>query len=107
MALALDQITPDTPVRLSDACQLFFAGGLTPRSLRTEIERGNLEAIRIANKDFVTQRAIEGMLEKCRVQKSQPGLSCSKGKGANNGSSVMAPNLSARDMLKASIGKLN
>jgi hypothetical protein len=36
---------------LTEACDLFFRGHLTKSSLRTEAARGNLEIIRIANKD--------------------------------------------------------
>ena len=40
--------------------------GLTPSALRREAGRGNLDTIRIANKDFVTRRTIEEMKERCR-----------------------------------------
>jgi hypothetical protein len=53
--------------RLSDAAERFFPnGGITPHSLRSEARAGRLKITRIAGKDFVTERDIAEMLEKCR-----------------------------------------
>lgn len=60
-------IGPDDPVPLAVAAKLFFpAGGVTLSSLRNEIRRGTLVPERIANKLFVTRRAIDAMRDRCR-----------------------------------------
>ena len=66
---ANDSIDLDTPVRLDDAVRLFFPyGGMTVSGLRREAQRGRLIVEKIANKQFTTRRAIEGMRELCRVK---------------------------------------
>lgn len=62
-----DDIGDDDPISLALAAKLFFHGTLTKSSLRTEARKGNLEIIRIANKDFVTKNAIRQMIDRCRV----------------------------------------
>lgn len=61
------EIGDDDPVPLAKAAELFFQGNLTKSSLRTEAAKGNLEIIRIANRDFVTRRAIQKMIERCTI----------------------------------------
>jgi|APCry1669189567_1035234.scaffolds.fasta_scaffold147298_2 hypothetical protein len=64
--------TDDTPLRLKDAATRAFPnGGMTPSGLRREAERGNLVIERIANKDYVTMKAIAEMRQRCRL-KSKP-----------------------------------
>lgn len=58
----------DELISLADAVEIFFSGRLTKSSLRTEAAKGNLEIIRIANKDFVTRNGIRRMIERCRVK---------------------------------------
>lgn len=60
-------IEDDELVSLSKAAELFFRGALTKSSLRTEARKGNLEIVRIANKDFVTRNAIRRMIERCKL----------------------------------------
>ncbi|THK35670.1 hypothetical protein EHS39_23910 [Ensifer sp. MPMI2T] len=60
-------IGDDELVSLSKAAKLFFHGELTKSSLRTEARKGNLEIVRIANKDFVTRNAIRQMIERCKL----------------------------------------
>lgn len=68
----------DELILLADAVDIFFSGRLTKSSLRTEAARGNLEIIRIANKDFVTRNGIRRMIERCRVRvKPTPELNSS------------------------------
>jgi len=63
----------DTPLRLKDAIKLAFPfGGMTVSGLRKERERGNIRFERLANKDFVTLRAINDMRELCRDQQRTP-----------------------------------
>jgi len=74
----------DDPVPLGLAPKLFFpAGGVTIRSLRTEISKGRLVVERIAGKDYVTKRAIKQMRNKCRVQPKAPASTSGVGKGEN------------------------
>lgn len=61
-------IDDDQLISLADAVEIFFSGRLTKSSLRTEAAKGNLEIIRIANKDFVTRNGIRRMIERCRVK---------------------------------------
>jgi len=68
--LNLDDLSDDMPIRLEDACRLFFADAIKPTGFRSEARRGNLEIMRIAGKDFVTKSAIEEMKLKCRVNAS-------------------------------------
>lgn len=63
-----DEIGDNDPIPLSVAAKLFFHGALTKSSLRTEAAKGNLEIIRIANKDFVTPNGIRRMIERCKVK---------------------------------------
>jgi len=66
-------IGDDDPVTLDEACRLFFRGILTKSALRTEARRGNLEIIRIANKDFVTHSGVKRMIEKCHKSENRQG----------------------------------
>jgi hypothetical protein len=63
-----NNIGDDDPIPLGMAADLFFRGQLTKSALRTEARKGNLEILRIANKDFVTRRAIQAMIEKCTLR---------------------------------------
>jgi hypothetical protein len=67
-----NEIGDDDPIPLAEAAELFFRGHLTKSSLRREASKGNLEIIRIANKDFVTKRGIEQMIERCKLPASAP-----------------------------------
>ncbi|WP_234827156.1 hypothetical protein [Sinorhizobium meliloti] len=62
-----DEIGDNDPISLAMAAKLFFHGTLTKSALRTEARKGNLEIIRIANKEFVTRNAIRQMIDRCRV----------------------------------------
>ncbi|WP_208179133.1 hypothetical protein [Sinorhizobium medicae] len=61
------EIRDDELVSLSKAAELFFHGELAKSSLRTEARKGNLEIVRIANKDFVTRNAIRRMIDRCKL----------------------------------------
>jgi hypothetical protein len=53
---------------LREAVERFFPNGpLTVASLRSEIKKGRLRATMPAGKLLVTETAIAGMLEQCRV----------------------------------------
>lgn len=57
----------ERPMRLREACEK-LGGGLTPSGLRRERDRGNLEMVRLAGKDFVTVAGIKAMIERCKVR---------------------------------------
>ena len=99
MTAVLD-IGDDDPVTLDDACELFFRGRLTKSSLRTEARRGNLELIRIANKDFVTHNGVKRMIEKCRKNESRQGYISEKTGIETSGSSGTEQPMSAQDALR-------
>jgi hypothetical protein len=70
---ANDNIHLDEPLRLADAIKYGFPhGGMSVSGLRREAARGNLVIEKIANKDFTTLRAIEGMRKSCRVKVEAP-----------------------------------
>ncbi|RUU29702.1 hypothetical protein EOC94_12590 [Mesorhizobium sp. M6A.T.Ce.TU.016.01.1.1] len=94
----------DTPMRLQEACDLFFGGRVTPKGLRAEARKGNLTIEQIANKDFVTPSAIREMRLKCRVEKARPASSQgSTGTGSSGSSSATGPFTSERDALLAKL----
>lgn len=94
------EIRDDDPVTLEEACKLFFRGRLTKSALRTEHRKGNLEFIRIANKDFVTHNGVKRMMEKCRRNESRQGSISGQTAERKSGSSEMAKPISAQDALR-------
>ena len=64
--------------RLSKGAQIC---GYSSSSLRTEARRGNLEILRVAGKDYVTEEAIRDMEKRCRIQAKAPALYLYKRKG--------------------------
>jgi hypothetical protein len=70
---ARDQVSPDTPLRLSVAAALAFPdGSMTASGLRREGARGKLVIERIAGKDYTTLGDIERMRKQCRVEAKVP-----------------------------------
>jgi hypothetical protein len=47
---------------LAEAAARFFPGSLTKRSLRTEIAKGRLQAVKIAGKHLVTEAAVAALI---------------------------------------------
>jgi hypothetical protein len=105
-------IGDDDPVKLNDACRLFFHGILTKSALRTEARNGNLEIIRIAGKDFVTRNGVRRMIDKCRKNESHQGSTCEptqtsgQDEPAKHGLSEMDQPMSAQDALNIRLAKL-
>lgn len=93
-----DEITPDTPLRLSVAAAIAFPdGSMTASGLRREAGRNNLIIERIAGKDYTTLTNIELMRERCRVKAKVPGSgSESAATGLPSGSSSTADAKSAQ-----------
>jgi hypothetical protein len=111
-----EEITADSPLRLSVAAALVFAdGSLTAPGLRREAARGRLTVEKIAGKQYTTLANIERMKELCRVEaKGQDsGLGPLGGaKRANSsvgrsGLSSMGVSISPRDALKAKLSGQN
>ncbi|MGV2110100.1 hypothetical protein ACQZ46_02355 [Agrobacterium salinitolerans] len=92
-----EQVADDEPIPLAEAAVLFFRGRLTKSALRTEARKGNLEIIRIANKDFVTRNGINRMIEKCRENAHRPDSGSDQTQ--EHGSLKTAPNESAQNVL--------
>ena len=69
MKATMDNVGPDTPLRLSVAAALAFPdGSLKASGLRREASRGRLVIERIAGKYFTTMANINRMRELCRVE---------------------------------------
>src|SRR5262245_27645472 len=82
MTVSHNEIGPNTPLRLKRAAQIAFPdGGMTASGLRREAKRGRLVIERIANKDFVTLRAIEEMRAKCRDELRVRDSGCNQPEG--------------------------
>ncbi|WKA29342.1 excisionase [Bradyrhizobium roseum] len=65
----VEQVGPDTPLRLEVAARLAFPdGSIKIAGLRREIARGRLEYEVIAGKQFTTLADIKRMRERCRVK---------------------------------------
>lgn len=60
-------MTDDDPITLAHACEVVFAGKVTPWTLRAEAGRGNLDIFMIGKRQFTTLRSVREMVEKCRV----------------------------------------
>lgn len=66
-------MTPPVLHTLEEAAAILSpSGAVTARSLRTEIENGNLRAVKIARKHFVTDDALKDMVMQCQDQRSRP-----------------------------------
>ncbi|MBB3396837.1 hypothetical protein [Rhizobium sp. BK060] len=105
MSAAVHEIRDDDPVTLEEACKLFFRGRLTKSALRTEHRKGNLEFIRIANKDFVTHNGVKRMMEKCRKSESHQGSISDRTADGKSGSSGTVKQISAQDALRIKLQK--
>ena len=105
MSATVLDIGDDVPVTLDEACALFFRGALTKSALRTEARKGNLELIRIANKDFVTHEGVKRMVEKCRKNESHQGFISGKTETGAFGSSETEPLMSAQDAVRERLQK--
>jgi hypothetical protein len=65
----LDNVKPDTPLRLDIAATLAYPdGSMSASGLRREAGRGRLAIERVAGKDYTTLANIERMRELCRVE---------------------------------------
>jgi hypothetical protein len=103
------QVNEDTPLRLEQAVKLAFPfGGMTVSGLRRERAKGNIGFERMANKDYVTLRAIKEMRDRCRDKQKEPGSGLNpksetqraSSKGAHHGSFETERKKSALDALR-------
>ena len=70
---SLENIGPDTPLRLAVAAAIAFPDQtISESSLRREAKRGRLAIEIIAGKAFTTLREIERMRGRCRVEVGFP-----------------------------------
>jgi hypothetical protein len=58
----------DVLLTLKDACKIYFAGAVTPATLKAEHARGNLALSKIGRAWFTTLADLKTMREKCRVE---------------------------------------
>jgi hypothetical protein len=101
-----NDVTLDTPLRLSVAAAIAFPdGSMTASGLRREGARGRLVIERIAGKDYTTLANIDRMRELCRVEAKVPVSGCARPNTIDressrtplSGSSKMADTARARD----------
>jgi hypothetical protein len=93
-------IDPNAPLTLERACELVFAGEITPATLRAEARRGRLGIERIGRKHFVTLAGIEEMRRLCRITSPAPATF------APTESPSTADGISAKDALLRKLEKL-
>jgi hypothetical protein len=78
----LDQIGPNTPLRLDVAAAIAYPdGSMTGKGLRKEAARGKLIIERTAGKLYTTLASIEKMREKCRLQVKDQDSGCARPAG--------------------------
>ena len=71
MSRARADIEDDDPITLETASKVVLCGAVTVSTLRAEIKRGNLGALRIGKNLFTTPADIREMKNRCRVQLSR------------------------------------
>lgn len=72
MSRARADIEDDDPITLETASKVVLCGAVTVSTLRAEIKRGNLGALRIGKNLFTTPADIREMKNRCRVQLNRP-----------------------------------
>lgn len=102
-------IDDDTPILLTEAGSIGFPyGGMSASGLRRERDKGNLEVMRIAGRDWTTLAAIKRMMQKCRrPAKVQGSISSASLADPQPGSSETDPVQSAQDVLNKLEKSLN
>jgi len=101
--------TGNRPYPLARAVELFLGPPWTVSSLRTEIRKDRLEAVRIAGKLAVTETAIREMIVRCREEPKGHGSICgSTSTGTAPGGSFETVNTTqAQDALRATLQALS
>src|SRR6266568_7855596 len=107
--ISLDNVGPDTPLRLSVAAALAFPdGSISENSLRREAKRGRLTVEVISGKAFVTLNEISRMRDQCRVIAkdqdfiaAEPVSETDVSSRRRSGSSVTANAVTPQDALRA------
>ncbi len=94
----------DEPITLKEACEIRYRNRIKVASLRSEIERGRLDILRIGRTDFTTLRKLREMERRCRVEK-QARASTSIDDG-DNGLSETEYLLSAQAALAQTVQRL-
>ena len=63
----------DVLLRLDAVVEIMFpCGGMTVTGLRKERDRGTLDVVRVAGRDFTTLADVERMIERCRDLQKRP-----------------------------------
>ena len=112
---SLENIEPDTPLRLSVAAAIAFPDqSISENSLRREAKRGRLTIEIIAGKVFTTLNEIERMRGRCRVEvrvpvstSDQPATEPESSLIKPLGSSGMALDITPLDALNAKLQRLS
>jgi hypothetical protein len=101
--------TGSRPFPLARAVELFLGPPWKVSSLRTEIRKGRLEAVRIAGKLAVTERAIKDMIVRCREKRKDRGYTSESGSigRASIGSSETVDTKKAQDALLTTLRELS
>lgn len=103
MSRALDDLLDDDPITLHVASQVVLRGAVKVSTLRAEIRRGNLGALKIGKNLFTTPAYIREMKDRCRVQPSRPDSISARTKESASGLSATATAIDEQAALKATV----
>lgn len=101
MSRARVDIEDDDPITLETASKVVLCGAVTVSTLRAEIKRGNLGALRIGKNLFTTPADIREMKNRCRVQLNRQDSTSETTAGERSGSSATKDATVALAALKA------
>ena len=79
--------------------------GFPVSALRSEARKGTLELIKVANRHYVSDEAIDEMVKRCAVPKAQDSISKPAAAESPSGASVMERRQSALVYLKTAARK--
>lgn len=100
MSRARADIEDDDPITLETASKVVLCGAVTVSTLRAEIKRGNLGALRIGKNLFTTPADIREMKNRCRVQSNRPDSTSETTAGERSGSSAIKDEIDELAALK-------
>ena len=101
-ALRIDDIRPDTPLRLDVAAALAYPdGSMSASGLRREAKRGRLVIERTAGKHYTTLAAIERMRELCRVPLKDHDSGCGQSATTAKGTMSLSGSSKTPDIRRA------
>ena len=106
MSRARADIEDDDPITLETASKVVLCGAVTVSTLRAEIKRGNLGALRIGKNLFTTPADIREMKNRCRVQLNRQDSTSETTAGERSGSSGTKDATNERAVLRANVTAL-